>query len=189
MNIFTDQIELAFKEAKNTIIMGDANLCANKWKDENFTHKNMSNLLRGTLESCGMKIGQVGPTFMADHCQRNGMIAESWLDHIYYTKQLESVINIKNLNNHSSDHRPVVACLKTKLSRKIYKRKIIKRKMKNFTNEGWNEALSNQDWTRINTFYNDAANLWNAAPKTIKECNTVCTVKKQIKLHVKTLPL
>ena len=80
MDIFTDQIELAFKEAKNTIIMGDANLCANKWKDENFTHKNMSNLLRGTLESCGMKIGQVGPTFMADHCQRCGMIAESWLD-------------------------------------------------------------------------------------------------------------
>ena len=43
--------------------------------------------------------------------------------------------------------------------------------------------------TQTNTFYNDAANLWNAAPKKIKECNTVFTVKKQIKLHVKTLPL
>ena len=35
--------------------------------------------------------------------------------------------------------------------------------------------------TQANTFYNDAANLWNAAPKKIKECNTVFIVKKEIK--------
>ena len=46
MDIFTDQIELAFKEAKNTIIMGDANLCANKWNDENFTHKNVKKQIK-----------------------------------------------------------------------------------------------------------------------------------------------
>ena len=40
-----------------------------------------------------------------------------------------------------------------------------------------------------NTFYNDAAHVWNVAPKVIKECNTVQAAKKQIKLFVKTLPL
>ena len=130
--------------------MGDANLCAKKWNDDNFTHKIMANLLQGQLESCGIKIGNVGPTFMADHCQKNGSIAESWLDHIYYSEKLESIISIKTINNHSSDHLPVVASLTTKLTRKIYNRKIIKRKMKNFTNEGWNESLEKQNWSRIN---------------------------------------
>ena len=83
--------------------MGDANLCAKKWNDDNFTHKIMANLLQGQLESCGIKIGNVGPTFMADHCQKNGSIAESWLDHIYYSEKLESIISIKTINNHSSD--------------------------------------------------------------------------------------
>ena len=40
-----------------------------------------------------------------------------------------------------------------------------------------------------NTFYNDAAQLWNAAPKSIKNCKTAFSAKKQIKLFVKSLPL
>ena len=45
--------------------------------------------------------------------------------------------------------------------------------------------------TRIqeNTFFNDAAHLWNTAPKSIKDCKTVSAAKKQIKLFVKMLPL
>ena len=34
----------------------------------------------------------VGPTFIADHSQSNGDIAESWIDHVYHSKELESLI-------------------------------------------------------------------------------------------------
>ena len=39
------------------------------------------------------------------------------------------------------------------------------------------------------TFVNDAALLWNRAPKSIKECKTLATAKKQIKIFINTLPL
>ena len=39
------------------------------------------------------------------------------------------------------------------------------------------------------TFYNDAARVWNAAPNNIKDCKTISTVKKHIKTFVRTLPV
>ena len=39
------------------------------------------------------------------------------------------------------------------------------------------------------TFVNDAALLWNRAPKSIKECKTLAAAKKQIKIFINTLPL
>ena len=49
----------------------------------------------------------------------------------------------------SSDHLPVLTCLKTKISRKKYKRTIVKRKMKNFNNALWNKALAKRNWDEI----------------------------------------
>ena len=39
---FSNQIERAAELGKNCIILGDANLNALKWHDENFLHKNIS---------------------------------------------------------------------------------------------------------------------------------------------------
>ena len=39
------------------------------------------------------------------------------------------------------------------------------------------------------TFINDAAKVWNNAPSVIKECTTLSSVKKQIKIFVCTLPI
>ena len=39
------------------------------------------------------------------------------------------------------------------------------------------------------TFVNDAANLWNIAPLTIKNCTSLGSAKKQIKIFVRSLPL
>ena len=39
------------------------------------------------------------------------------------------------------------------------------------------------------TFYNDAARVWNGAPNNIKDCKTIFTVKKHIKTFVQTLPV
>ena len=43
--------------------------------------------------------------------------------------------------------------------------------------------------TQEQTFYNDAARVWNAAPNNIKDCKTIVAVKKHIKTFVKTLPV
>ena len=39
------------------------------------------------------------------------------------------------------------------------------------------------------TFINDAALMWNNAPRAIKDCKTLGSVKKQIKIFVQTLPI
>ena len=39
------------------------------------------------------------------------------------------------------------------------------------------------------TFINDAARVWNSAPQAIKNCKSTSTVKKQIKIFVRSLPV
>ena len=39
------------------------------------------------------------------------------------------------------------------------------------------------------TFINDEANVWNGAPNTIKDCTSLSSVKKQIKIYTQTLPI
>ena len=39
------------------------------------------------------------------------------------------------------------------------------------------------------TFINDAANVWNGAPSAIKDCTSLSSVKKQIKIFIQTLPI
>ena len=43
--------------------------------------------------------------------------------------------------------------------------------------------------TQEQTFYNDAARVWNAAPSNVKDCKTIVTIKKHIKTFVQTLPV
>ena len=45
MNIFTNQLESSAKEKIYILIMGDANLCSNKWKENNFIHKKIAKQL------------------------------------------------------------------------------------------------------------------------------------------------
>ena len=101
------------------------------------------------LDAGGLKIAPVGSTFIMDHCQTDGSVSESWLDHVYFSEQLSDEITYNVKNYGSSDHLPVIVCIKTKINRKIYKRTITKRRMKNFNSTHWNEALSEQDWDSI----------------------------------------
>ena len=56
------------------------------------------------------------------------------------------------------------------------------------TNE-YNLMLTRHSLSEDATFINDAARLWNLAPRAIKECKSLFTVKKEIKKFVLTLPL
>ena len=39
------------------------------------------------------------------------------------------------------------------------------------------------------TFYNDAAKVWNGVPNDIKECKTLSAAKKRIRSNIQTLPI
>ena len=60
MELFAQQIEKAAEENKKCIVMGDANLCASKWKDEKFGYKNIAEPILNTLEQCGLSISNIG---------------------------------------------------------------------------------------------------------------------------------
>ena len=97
--------------------------------------------LIGTLEACGLSVMPLGATFIADHSQSNGTITETWIDHVYFSADLKSGITSNIVNFGSSDHLPVTSLISATVTRKNYKRKILKRKMKNFTNQRWNEVI------------------------------------------------
>ena len=52
----------------------------------------MANQLIGSLDACGLKIAPIGSTFIMDHCQIDGSVSESWLDHVYHSEQLSNDI-------------------------------------------------------------------------------------------------
>ena len=50
-------------------------------------------------------------------------------------------------------------------------------------------VIKGKTCTQSQTFINDAASVWNVAPKVLKECTSLGSVKKQIKIFAQTLPI
>ena len=48
IKILTNQIENADLEKKSIIVMGDSNVCASKWNESNFKHKNVAEEIKGS---------------------------------------------------------------------------------------------------------------------------------------------
>ena len=143
VGIFCQQIEKCSSRYNNTIIMGDMNLCSEKWKEINYIYKNIANILINTLEQCGLNERKLGTTFTADGLNKNGDVVMSSLDHIYVSSDLERKTTTKKLLNSSSDHLPVMAKIEVeKLQGKKYKT-ITKRCTKNFDRKMWCETLKN----------------------------------------------
>ncbi len=57
MKILNDQMERAAKENKSIIMMGDANLCAPKWDEEEYRLFNLAAELKSSLAQCGERGG------------------------------------------------------------------------------------------------------------------------------------
>ena len=70
------------------MILGDANLCSQKWNEPEFANKNVAAILKNMLEQEGLVNLDVGNTYQSDHVQANGKIAISALDHVYCSKNL-----------------------------------------------------------------------------------------------------
>ena len=65
---FSKQIERAIEDNKQCIILGDANLCYKKWKDEDFIHKSIAVHLLNALEQGGF---DVMPVKSGTNAQKN----------------------------------------------------------------------------------------------------------------------
>ena len=69
----------------------------------------MAATVKNCLDQCGLFNADIGITYMSDHLQNNGKIAESALDHVYHSETMENIISCKSLKTGSSDHLPAIA--------------------------------------------------------------------------------
>ena len=126
-----------------------------KWSDPSFVNKKIATQLKDCLLQNGLICEDVGITFVGDHVQRNGEIAQSNLDHVYTCKSVsQRITSIKLIDNTSSDHHLVLVTYNPSKSqsnsnKKEYKKKITKRSMKNFNEEVWNAALQTKNWEAL----------------------------------------
>ena len=151
MQKFTSQIELATKENKSLIILGDANLCNIRWDSPGFLHRRISEELRETLTQCGLTSLSLGITYTADRLSDDGSEITSALDHIYVSEELRPNMDFYKLDNSATDHLPIVACmdLTAKTKTNAGQKTIRKRSMKDFTKTRWIDCLRNRDWSRV----------------------------------------
>ena len=145
---YCQQINSANMTSEKVIVLGDANLCTEKWSEENYIRKSVAQPLIQCLNQNGMDINEVGVTFQADHSS-NGRVAESALDHAYTSTTIKNNVLIKKLQDSSGDHLPVVVDYELDLKKLIYNHSVTKRSFKNFNKEVWNSALAEQDWLDV----------------------------------------
>ena len=112
----TSQIETADTENKKIIVLGDANLCASKWNEHDFTLKIVAEELKSTLAQCGMINVELGHTYLADRMTEAGQPIQSSLDHIYRSDELDQCTISKKLENSSTDHVPIMISIIDKKS-------------------------------------------------------------------------
>ena len=89
----TVQLETADSENVSIVMLGDVNLCAEKWNEEGFLHKPIAEEIKGTLAQCGMINVDLGVTYLADRLSPCGEAIESALDHIYISCDLKEKSN------------------------------------------------------------------------------------------------
>ena len=137
------------------MIIGDANLCSEKWDSPNYKQKSIADELRETLAQCGIINVPLGTTYTADRLNDDGSEIRSALDHVYTSQSFLQALVTKKLLCTATDHVPVAFYFdqtsvqpRNKASKP---RTITKRSMKDFTKTRWLDCLRTRDWTRINS--------------------------------------
>ena len=152
MEVFTEQIERATAENKALLIMGDANLCSERWNSPLYKYKRIAEELRETITQCGLIQIDMGPTYFADRLNEDGSEVKSCLDHIYMSESLLPRATTKKLDNTATDHLPIFANFtSTKTSTKKNGGSILKRSMKDFTKTRWLDCLRARNWDGISS--------------------------------------
>ena len=77
-------------------MLGDANLCAKKWKNSDFLHKAVAEEILSSIAQCGLITHDLGFTYLADRLTPEGEAIQSALDHVYI-KEAQSLGIAKSL--------------------------------------------------------------------------------------------
>ena len=150
IKILTQQIIEATSTNKPTVILGDANLCMNKWDDDtHYTHKDVANELKGTLAVSRLKPIDLGMTYLADRLTPDGDIIESAMDHTYISEELAKEKKMKTSQESSSDHVPIMAEMKDEKKPKRKYKILYKRSMRDFINQRWKDCLIQKRWEKL----------------------------------------
>ena len=168
LHILLDQIGEASRECERVLIVGDMNLCSEKWNEKNYRYKSLSDPLLATLDTYGLNIANIGLTYEADHADVNGEYATSAIDHAYFSDACETTSS--TLSNSSSDHSPIVIGLNLGRSRpKKYTHVVEKRSFRGFNLNQFRMDLSCYNWEKLLQSDNvdEAAALYDAF---IKQC-------------------
>ena len=112
---------------KDTVILGDVNLCAKKWTDEDYHNKDMADMVRHFLLNNECK--QMVTDFTRTEVVRGGMLARSCIDHVYTNAEEKIKTSIRVVGN--SDHMGVIVEKINKV-RKLRNRVVKKRSYKHF---------------------------------------------------------
>ena len=148
MKSFTNQIERAASEEKTMVVLGDANLCSDRWDSPTFPYKKVAEELRDTLTHCGLELSYLGTTYTADRLGAEDQEITSALDHIYVSRLDRVKMVAKKLPNSATDHAPIMATLNLSIKAKPAPNQrptVLKRNMRNFTKTRWIDALRNQE--------------------------------------------
>ena len=167
IELFVDQINEAANSSSKIIIMGDANLCSNKWGRDDYDKKSISQPLIDCLTQNGMDVQELGNTFQADHACQNGTVAESALDHAYTSANIRDCVVCNKLPNSSSDHLLGIVDYSLDITKVRFTHSVTKRSFKNFSNANWNQSLAQEDWLDVEEAVgvNDMVTIFNAKIK------------------------
>jgi exonuclease III len=153
METFSDQTTRANSEGKDVVMLGDANLDSEKWNKINYRHYQVASEWQKNITRNGMKLMDIGNTFLAEQTKQDGSIIESALDHVYVKIDMEEKVIVTRGTLSATDHLPIVAeIMKPNILQKEVKTKprtIYKRSMKNFTEAEWKKSVARQDWKKM----------------------------------------
>ena len=143
--MFLDKWEAGIQEDKEIIVLGDLNICHEKWNDENLPCTELTSKLKSLkneLFYCIMPEGFCqlvrGPSFIRQGQEKSG------LDHLY-TNKINKLSEVALHTNAGSDHKMIHAVRYSKtIPRSI--RYVKKRVFKNFNEEGFRADVKLISW-------------------------------------------
>ena len=143
--MFLDKWEAGIQEDKEIIVLGDLNICHEKWNDENLPCTELTSKLKSLKNELFDRIMPEGfcqlvrgPSFIRQGQEKSG------LDHLY-TNKINKLSEVALHTNAGSDHKMIHAVRYSKtIPRNI--RYVKKRAFKNFNEEGFRADVKLISW-------------------------------------------
>ena len=136
-------LEKSTSEKKDILFLGDINFDMDKWNQNSYKWKNLSDCWRGAIAETNLKFENLGITYI--HASGK---TKSALDHIYFSPNKAE--NCRKLEISMSDHYPVCVDIAMQKQKKLRDTFILKRSFKDFKKEPFLSDLAQlPDWQSL----------------------------------------